>query len=487
MRHPEHIELLGHIELGAYALKNLTIGSPTKLLLTFTAPLLIGSLMQQAYQITDAAVVGRVLGVNGLAAIGAVGALIFLLIGFAWGSTAGLAIPVSKAFGADDLPQTRRMIAAGTYTALAISVVITAVGLVFGPQLLVLLGTPAHLLPDASAYLQITAGGAVLTVALSYLSAVVRGVGDAKTPLFFGVGAGALNAILVVVFVAFLHLGIPGAAATTVIAQAVTVAVALGYLARRMPQLVPNRAEWRAGWHDIAVPARTGVPMGLQTCAIALGVVVLQSAVNTLGSDAMAAYAAVGRIEGIIIAPLHAFNIAVVTFVAQNRGAEQWLRVRHSVTRAAFVVGSMALAMGAVQFALARPMVRVFLHAGAGAPVDLAVTYLRITAGLFALLGLKFVFRGAVQGMGASAVPTASTVLELVVRASVAFWLVNRFGLTGIALASPLAWMAGFGLNFASWQRWRRELLRRARSKTDIETEVAQPVGELPDLALAGP
>jgi len=259
--------------------------------------------------------------------------------------------------------------------------------------------------------------------------------------------------------------------------------VALGYIARRMPQLIPSRAEWREGLRAVAIPARTGVPMGLQTCAIALGVVILQSAVNTLGSDAMAAYAAVGRIEGIIIAPLHSFNIAVVTFVAQNRGAEQWLRVRHSVTRAALVVGSLALAMGAVQFALARPLVQVFLHAGAGAPVDLAVTYLRITAGLFALLGLKFVFRGAVQGMGASAVPTVSTVVELVVRASVAFWLVNRFGLVGIALASPLAWVAAFGLNVAAWQRWRRELLRRARPRTEAAGEQLT-VG---DLALAGP
>jgi len=472
-------------------LKNLTTGSPTKLLLAFSAPLLIGSLMQQAYQITDAAVVGRVLGVSGLAAIGAVGALIFLLVGFAWGSTAGLAIPVSKAFGADDLPETRRMVAAGTWSALAIAFVITTVGLIFGRSLLVLLGTPDHLLLDAAAYLRITVAGSLLTVGLSYLSAVVRGVGDAKTPLYFGVGAGALNAILVVIFVAYLHLGIPGAAATTVIAQGATLVVALVYLVRRMPQLIPSRAEWRAGLAAIAVPARTGLPMGLQTCAIALGVVVLQSAVNTLGSDSMAAYAAVGRIEGIAIAPLHAFNVAVVTFVAQNRGAEQWLRIRHSVTRAALVVGTLAVALGAVQFALARPLIRIFLHAEAGAPADLAITYLRITAGLFVLLGMKFVFRGAVQGMGMSAIPTASTVVELVVRATVAFWLVNQFGLTGIALAAPLAWTAGLSLNLFAWRRWRRELLRRAgkidRGEPGGKQTTGRPVGELPELALAGP
>lgn len=441
-------------------MKNLTTGSPTKLLLGFTVPLLIGALFQQLYQITDTAVVGRVIGVDGLAAVGAVGSLIFLLLGFGWGSTAGLAIPVSKAFGAGDLAETRRTIAAGAVVTTLIGLFITAVGFTLGRPILHLMGTPDYLIDPASGYLHILVGGAWLATMLGYLYAVLRAVGDAKNPLYFGTASQLLNAGLSLLLVAQLGLGISGAAVGTLLAQGAVMIVFCTFLARRYRDLIPSRQDWRDGLTMLWVPARTGLPMGLQTSAIAIGVVIMQGAVNSLGSDSMAAYAASGRIEGIVIAPLHAFNMAVVTFVAQNRGAEQWARIRRAVSRASLVAGGIAVGLGAIQFFFAPAMVGIFLPAGSGAPIDIAITYLRITAGLFTLLGLKFVMRGAVQGMGNSATPTASTLIELGVRSAVAFGLVSTFGMTAIALASPLAWVAGFGLNFIVWRRLRAKMLR---------------------------
>ncbi|MDR2703100.1 MAG: MATE family efflux transporter [Cellulomonadaceae bacterium] len=454
-------------------MKNLTTGSPTRLLLTFTLPLLIGGLLQQAYQMTDAAIIGRVLGTDGLAAVGSVGALLFLLIGFSWGSTAGLAVPVSKAFGAGNLKETKTMIAAGAYVALGIAAIITVVGLVFGRPLLNLLGTPAYLVPDAAAYLQIIAGGSILAVTFGYVGAIMRAVGDTKTPLKFGIASGLLNALITFVVVARLGLGIPGAAAATLVAQTCSLTAFLLFLKAKQPQLFPSKAEWRAGIKASKESARMGLPMGLQSCAIAIGSVVLQAAVNGLGSEAIAAYTSAGRVEGIIIAPLHAFNVGVVTFVAQNRGAEQWRRIRHAVARIAVVVGGVAVALGAVQFVFARPLVGVFLHTDVGGPITLAVDYLRLTAFLFVLLGFKFVIRGAVQGMGNAAIPLASTIVELGIRTIVAFALVSALGLTGVALAAPLAWCGGLSVNVVAWLRTRKTLIRR-------EQEAAQPSKILP-------
>jgi len=445
-------------------LKNLTTGNPTRLMLRFALPLIIGGVLQQAYQITDGIVVGRVLGPTGLAAVGSVGSLLFLLVGFGWGSTAGLAIPVSKAFGADDLPKTRTMIAAGAYVSAAIVALVSFIGLAFGRPILRLMAIPDYLLHDAATYMQILVSGALLSVAFAYLSAILRAVGDSKTPLYFGIASQFLNAGLTIWFVAGLHLEIVGAAASTLLAQAVSLTICLVYVGRKMPQLIPSRGEWSAGWRSMTSAARTGLPMGLQTCSIAIGVVILQAAVNTLGGEAMAAYATVGRIEGIVISPLHAFNVATVTFVAQNRGAKQWLRIRQTVTRVAGIVALLALALGTMQFIWARYLVGVFLHASVGAPVEMAVTYLQFTAWTFAILGLKFVVRGAVQGMGNSLIPTISTVAELVVRALLAFWLVGRFGLTGIAFAAPLAWGAGASINIVTWLRLRTNLLTKLRA-----------------------
>jgi putative MATE family efflux protein len=446
---------------GAFLLKNLTTGNPTRLMLRFTLPLIVGGILHQAYAITDAAVVGRVLGPEALAAVGSVGALLFLLQGFGWGTTNGLAIPVSKAFGSGDLSETRKMVAAGAYVAVVVAAIISFIGLVFGRAILNLIAIPDYLINDSALYLRILITGSAFTTTFAYLSAVIRAVGDSKTPVYFGIASQLLNAGLTIWFVVGMQWGIPGAASSTVIAQLLSLTICLTYASKRIKDIIPNRAEWRAGLSHATKSARTGLPMGLQTCSIAIGTVILQAAVNTLGGEAMAAYASAGRIEGITIAPLHAFNVATVTFVAQNRGAKHWLRIRQTVTKAAGIVGALALTLGTMQFIFARPLVGIFLPAGAGAPIQMAVDYVRITAWAFIILGLKFVIRGAVQGMGNSTIPTISTFLELVVRAALAFWLVNQFGLLGIAVAAPLAWCAGAGLNIVTWFKMRRTLLTR--------------------------
>jgi Na+-driven multidrug efflux pump len=215
-----------------------------------------------------------------------------------------------------------------------------------------------------------------------------------------------------------------------------------------------------------------------------LGGLVLQGAVNSLGADAMAAYATAGRIESIVISPMFAFNVAVVTFTAQNRGAEQWNRIRRAVLISSGIVSSIGIVLGTIQFAAAPFLVGIFIPAESTIPAALAISYIRITAWLMAIQGMKFVLRGAVQGMGNSTVPTISTFVELVVRAVVAFALVGIHGLPGIAWAAPTAWVVAVAMNAAMWLRLRSEMLTKeradARLNTELTTRLAEPPAALP-------
>jgi putative MATE family efflux protein len=441
--------------------QNLTVGPPTRLILTFTIPLLVGNVFQQVYTFTDAAVVGRLLGLDGLAAVGASGSLVFLLVGFSWGASAGLAIPVARAFGAGDLRAVRRHVAAGAWVSLAIAAVITTVGVVFAGALLRLLDTPPELLAGARTFLTVTFGGASATVAFNFLSATIRALGDSRTPLYFLMASCVLNAGLVVLLVGGARWGVGGAAAATILAQLCAVLACLTLVRRRMPVLQLTRQDWREGLRGVAEPLRTGLPMGFQMSVIAIGALVLQLAVNGLGAVTVAAFTASMRVDQLAVAPLNSFGVAMVTYVAQNRGARQWHRIRVGAFRASAVAAGTAVVLGAVLVAFAAPIVGLFVGPDQDEVLGMARTYFLVNGGLYPVLALLFVLRNIVQGMGMSSVPTIAGVLELVMRSAAAILLVRHLGFLGVALAAPLAWFGALAPVAIAWARQRRLLAER--------------------------
>jgi len=448
-------------------LKNLTTGSPVRLLMMFSVPLLLGNLFQQAYQFTDAIVVGQLLGIEGLAAVGAGGSLIFLLMGMVWGSSSGLAIPISKAFGARDLVATRVAVAGGTYVAIGIAAFITAFGVGLGRPLLRLLGTPPEIFEGAWVYLAITFGGAVTAVAANYLSAAIRAVGDSKSPLMFLIAASILNAVLVVVFVGVFHWGLIGAAVTTIIAQGGASLAGIIYVKVKIPDVVPSRAEWRAGIKAIKPAARLGIPMGLQVSVIAVGAVVLQMAINGLGTDAVAAFTAGVRVEQLATTAIFSFAIAIVTYVAQNRGAKEWTRIRVGVSRMVLASVVFSIISGILIMIFADYLVSLFVVNDAPAVHTLAVTFLRINGFTYWILALKMILRGSIQGLGNTLIPTIGSVLELSMRSLAGIFLVGTFGFTAAVLAGPLAWASATAVLIPSWFYFRRGLLRKERGEQD--------------------
>jgi len=436
----------------------LTTGRPWRVILAFSIPLLLGNVVQQLYQFADAIVVGRHLGVQSLAAVGATGSLLFLLLGFAWGLTSGFAIPVAQAFGARDDAAVRRSVATGVLLSGITSVILTVVAPLIAGPILSLLQTPTELLPEATVFTQISFLGAGATMFFNYLSAIIRAIGDSKTPLVFLTVSCALNVGLVVLMVGPLEWGVAGAALATVVAQAVSVILCLEFVRRRLPMLHLRRADWRITGSDISEHLRLGLPMGFQASIIAIGTLTVQVALNTLGADAVAAYTTASRVDSLAVALLSSLGLAVSMYAAQNHGGRRPDRIRRGVVEATWMAVTAAVVLGGLLIAFGAPMVRLFVGEGSDDVVYMAHRMLIINGCGYWALGMLFVLRGALQGLGHTLVPTVTGVIELVMRVGAAVVLGALIGFDGVALSNPLAWVGAILLLVPAYVRAHRGL-----------------------------
>jgi len=458
---------------------SLTTGRPWRVILAFSVPLLIGNVVQQLYQVVDTIVVGRELGVNSLAAVGATGSLLFLLLGFAWGMTSGFAIPTAQAFGAKDDAGVRRSVATGTLLAAVASILITIGGPLLAGPVLMLLQTPPDLLPEATLFTQVSFLGGGATMFFNYLSAIIRAIGDSKTPLIFLTIACALNVVLVVVLVGPVGWGVAGAALATVVSQAVSVLLCLVFVRRRMPVLHVRREDWKITRNDIADHLRLGLPMGFQASIIAIGTLVVQVALNMLGAEAVAAYTTASRVDSLATALLASLGLAVSMYVAQNFGGRRPDRIRAGVKQAIWMTIIASAVLGAVLIAFGTNLVRLFVGEGSDEVVELAHLMLIINGSSYALLGVLFVLRGALQGLGQAMIPTITGTVELFMRVGAAVALGAVLGFGGVALSNPLAWVGAVVILIPAYVRAHRAL---ARMPVDpLEPTLTTPI------ALVGP
>ncbi|MDQ7876985.1 MATE family efflux transporter [Microbacterium sp. QXD-8] len=419
----------------------LTTGRPWRVIVVFAVPLLIGNVVQQLYQFVDAIVVGRHLGVDALAAVGATGSMLFLLLGFAWGLTSGFAIPTAQAFGARDYTAVRRSVATGTILTGACTLLLTVGAPLLAGPLLVLLQTPPELMDDAVVFAQISFLGAGAMMFFNYLSAIIRAIGDSRTPLVFLALACGLNVVLVILMVGTFGWGVGGAAVATVVSQAISVLLCLEFVRRRMPVLHVRRDDWRVSRAELAEHLRLGLPMGFQASIIAIGTLSVQVALNELGADAVAAYTAASRVDGLAVALLQSLGLAVSMFVAQNHGGGRPDRIRRGVTQATWISVAAAIVLGALLIAFGAALVQLFVGQEESEVVDLAAQMLAINGASYWILGILFVLRGALQGLGHTLIPTVTGVIELFMRVGAAVVLGGIFGFLGVAASNPLAWL----------------------------------------------
>ena len=423
------------------AVKDLTVGEPARLIFYFTLPLLAGNVFQQLFGFVDTLIVGRFLGVEALAAVGCTGSLMFLMLGFIGGMTSGFSICTGQSFGAKDFDGVRRSAAICIALSFAASIVLTIIGVTFCRDLLIAMDTPPEILDGAYSFIVIIYGGVIMFVFLQMLTNLIRALGDSKMPTVIQATTLCINILLEPIAIIGLGLGIPGSAAATIVALILGNIFCIIYIKKRVPYLHVRREDFSFDKKFLLEHMRIGLPMGFQSSIIAIGAVVLQVALNGLGSVAVAAFAAAHRVDGIAIMPMMSFGIAMAAYTAQNFGAKQFGRIVDGVKKCIFMSCSFSILVAVFNIYLGAEIIELFVGAEAVQVIEYGRLFLIVTSVCYWALALLFIFRFTLQGLGQSFIPTVAGVVELLMRILAAIFLVDWLGFLGASLAAPMAWI----------------------------------------------
>ena len=430
--------------------KSMTSGNSLKLLLTFMIPLIIGNIFQQMYSISDIIIVGRTIGVNALASVGAAAPIFMLLVMVTMGLSNGLNVLTGQFFGARDLDTMRRSVAMSMRICV-MAVIILAVGMhVIIDPLLHLMNLPDILYQDTRSYILIVAEGLWAMMAYNFFSAVLRALGDSKTPVYFLIFATVINVGLALLFILKFGLGVPGSAYALVMAQGLSAFLCAIYMWKHFPILRLEKSDW--GWDTrFAVShLKMGLPMAGQFSILGIGILLIQSITNSFGPHTIAGFTAAIRVEQLALQPMASFGIAMAAFSAQNYGAKQFQRIRDAVKKCSLIAMAFAFCAGVLIFFFSENIIGIFIEEGNPDVVKHALLYLNCSVPFYFFLSQMFIYRSAVQGMGVGLVPLASSLIELSMRVGVAKFLAADWGFRGVCYASPVAWVAGsFFLFFA--------------------------------------
>lgn len=437
----------------------MTKGSPGRLIFLFSVPLIIGNLFQQLYNVVDSYVVGRTIGIGALAAVGSTGNILFLILGFIFGYTTGLAIITAQRHGAQDVEGMRKSYAAGILLSAGATVAMTLPSLLLARPLLRLLNTPVDIMEDAYRYLVVILIGIFSSMFFNFFSNIIRAMGDSRTPLYFLAFVTVLNIVLDVVLIVVFHLGVVGAGVATVISQLVSAVLCYAYIGRHMPVLALERRHFAEARQVLAEHIRIALPMGFQKSIVGIGFIILQFALNNLGTNAVAAYVAATKIDGIAIMPLESFGVAMATYTAQNLGAGEYQRIKDGVKKVAVMALSYSAVLGIAMILAGESLTRFFIGSGPeAAPIlDHAVTFFRINGVMYWSVALLFIFRYTLQGMGETFVPTLGGIMELGMRSFAGVALGAAIGFAGAAMANPLAWLGAvvpLSIKYAQKVKW---------------------------------
>ncbi|BAX80965.1 MATE family efflux transporter [Labilibaculum antarcticum] len=437
-------------------MKDFTQGNITKLILNFTLPMLLGNVFQQLYNIVDSIIVGKVLGKEALASVGASFPIIFTLIALLIGIGSGFSIVISQYYGAKDINRVKRAIDTMYIFLFTTGIFISMLGIYFSEELFIILQLPAELIPQATAYLNVYMAGMVMFFGFSGTSSVLRGLGDSKTPLYFLILASIFNIIFDLLFVMVFKWGIAGAAWATVIAQSGAFISAIIYLNRSHNILNFSLFKLVFDKEIFLKSLKIGIPSGLQHTFVALGMMALLGIVNTFGTDVIAAYTAAGRIDSLAMLPAMNFSQAVAAFVGQNLGANKIDRVRQGFKVTFIMSNVFCLFMTAIIVIFGSHLMKLFTTDAN--VIAIGEKYLIIVSSFYLLFSTMFTTNGVLRGAGDTLIPMFITLFALwIIRIPGAYFLSSKMGETGIWWSIPLGWSMGSILSYLYYRtgRWK--------------------------------
>lgn len=422
--------------------KEMTSGATLPLLLNFTLPILLGNLLQQAYSLIDAAIVGKLLGVNELAAVGASSSVIFLILGFCNGCCAGFGIPVAQKFGARDYSSMRMNVYTSIKMSLYMSVIIAIVSCILCSPILKAMQTPEQIFQSAFYYLFITFAGIPFTFFYNLLSSIIRALGDSKTPFYFLLFSTILNIVLDVFCIVVLKWGVAGASIATVFSQAISACLCYIYMMRKFDILKGDTRDKAFNAKCAKQLLSIGCPMGLQFSITAIGSIMLQSANNSLGTTCVAAFTAGSRLKMFFICPFESLGIAMATFTGQNYGAGKPKRIWQGIKSATLLMMIYAVFIFFVLYFGCKYMALMFVESSAVEIIKSTELFIHASLFFFPVLGMLCIFRYTIQGAGFTAFAMLSGVSEMIARTLVSIYAVPSFGYMAVCFGDPAAWIA---------------------------------------------
>lgn len=456
----------------AQRIRSMTEGSPTKLLVTFALPLMVGNVFQQLYTVVDTAVVGQVVGVGALAALGAADWLNWMVLGIIQGLTQGFAILMAQHFGAKDHRQLSRSVGASVTLCLIFTVLLMVLSQLAARPVMGVLNTPEDILPGALLYLRIVFGGIPAIMAYNLLAAILRALGDSKTPLYAVVMAALLNVALDLLFVMGLGWGIGGAAIATVVSQAAS-AVYCFVNVRKITILKVRREDLRLGWDLTRTLLKLGSPVALQNAIISVGGMVVQSVINRYGMLFIAGFTATNKLYGILEIAATSYGFAVTSYVGQNLGARFVRRIKKGMRSAVLIALLTSVVIACAMLAFGKLFLGLFIS---GTPQEvedslkIAYHYLAIMSVCLPILYMLHIYRSALMGLGDTVIPMCSGFVEMVVRIGVALLLPLAMGQEGIYYAEVGAWTgAAVLLVFSYYLRIRSISQRKGFALDELE------------------
>lgn len=444
-------------------MKDMTVGSEAQHIFIFSLPMLIGNVFQQMYNMTDSIIVGRFVGKEALASVGACFPIIFFMIAIVMGLSMGFTVVIGNFFGAKKIEDVKTTIDTTLIFLFVISIALTVLGLFFSRDILELLKTPEEIIGEAKKYIDIIFYGTIFLVGYNTIGAILRGLGDSLTPLFFLIFSSILNIILDILFVTYFKMGVSGVAWATVISQGISFVLGLIYMELSNHEVLRLRfVKMKFDFTIFIRSIRIGFPTAIQQILVSLGMMALSRIVNSFGTTTIAAYTAAGRLDSFALMPAMNFSMAISTFVAQNFGANKLERVKKGVKATVLFSSAIAITISLIFVIFSRQLIIIFNKDAE--VVSIGVEYLLIVSPFYLVFSLMFVFNGVLRGAGDTLIPMFITLLSLwIVRIPISAFLSMKIGTAGIWWGIPIAWLIGTGLDYLYYLtgRWKKNAITK--------------------------
>lgn len=447
---------------------DMTVGKPFPIILKFTLPLLIGNIFQQLYNMADTVIVGHFVGSDALAAVGSTGTIMFLVLGFAIGLSSGFTVLTSQKYGAKDFEATRQTVSNAIYLSAVMTIIITTLSLLAMKPLLTLMNTPADIFADAYTYISVICMGVVASVFYNLFSACLRAVGNSKVPLYFLVFSACLNVVLDLFFIIVFHLGVAGAAWATNLSQGVSALLCLVYIYKKVPALAPAEKDWKFNRQFAKYQMAIGMPMALQFGITASGTIIMQSAINTFGSVAVASVTAASKLQNLVTQGMVSMGQTMAAYTGQNYGKMDIKRIREGI-RAAIFIEIIYSVISSIAICLALPYILgIFFSADVSITTMLpwAQIYIYQCASCYIPLSFIYIFRNAMQGCGYGFLPMVGGVVELLARLIAAVIAVHIVSFRFAVGCDPFAWLSAGIFTALAWIYVRHEIDKKGFLKT---------------------